>query len=218
MDRECDIPPEARARQDQAMEAMAEKEKLPFPSESEFFNQVANKIDGMPVPPDFKVGEREYVRQGDGSLRRIRPEGSGPVNWKDRAIKAEKMFLGLLEERKKLQMLLLENCMKLEGYGFTCDGGSLHNCKEFVEIKAFARGVPNITRPPLETMPLNGKRVVKLIKVRGEGQSKVTDCYLECGHTKAYPASIKSPGMREEVVCENCVRLLQEYGMFNDEG
>jgi len=179
---------------------------------------IASQLDGMKLPT-FKMGENEYSRAPDGSVRRITPkkgEQKAPVNWRDRAIHAEKAFLSLLDERKKLQNLLLEACLKLEKYGFECEAGPLNNCSEFLEMKHFAKGVPHIHRPPLETMALNGKRCVK--RQIEHPEELYCEMYLECGHVLKYNfAESKRVAMNDLLCCPTCTEVLKERGMYQED-
>lgn len=186
----------------------------PMPDDHKFADRLKNLMvskDGEIV----QIGDKEYERQKNGELRRMTPKKNEPVlNWRDRAIKAEKGFLNMIEERKKLQDLLLEACIKLEKYDFTCDAGSLKTCLEFQEIKSFARGVPHIVRPPLDTMLLNGDRTVMSLKGRPDGHAM--DVFLECGHILELPSE-DAPKINTLTSCGLCINLLEERGMFTEE-
>lgn len=205
-------------------------DQIPFPRN--------DKKNGPPQPPKFSIPDKieiskiddlkagdtlemsdgsEYERQTDGSLKKTGQAEVKGFSWQRRAIRAEKAFVAMVEERKKIQNLILEACLKLEGYGFECIAGSLNNCEEFLQIKAFARGVPRITRPPLEGMSLDGKRAVKAIHVSKEEYA--TEYFLECGHAIKIPnADAKHDKFRykvnDVVQCGECTILLRARGMY----
>jgi len=157
----------------------------------------------------------EYERQGDGSLKKTKEKGQvKAMNWRDRAIKAEKMFMALLSERKKIQDLILEACVRLEDYDFGCTAGPLKSCDDFLQIKSFARGVPHITRPPLDEMPLDAARVIKGIQINAD--KKEATYFLECGHTIVADNTKEEHKMKQgkSCVCLDCLKLLQERGMY----
>lgn len=152
----------------------------------------------------------EYKRNPDGSYRKINKDPSR-LNWRERANRAEHAFVQMVEERKQLQNLLLEACMKLEKYGFTCEAGDLKSCKEFRDIMMFARGTPEIVRPPLESMPLDGTRSVKRLHKAGA----TTEVFLECGHSyEVLPDEVKGVKPNAVMPCPQCAELLMERGMF----
>lgn len=153
---------------------------------------------------------------------------------RERVARAERAFVAMVEERKKVQNLLLEACLKLEKYNFTCEAGPLANCKEFRDIKAFARGVPEVVRPPLESMPLNGKRWIKASKTAvGENKIPQTTITLECGHEYTFTPIVDRPSISETMTsggrlevprerlkngerlgCQSCIDLLQAREMY----
>lgn len=163
--------------------------------------------------------EGEYVRHADGSLHRITPKPgkAQPIDWRERCIKAEKYFLGLIEERKKIQNLILEAMAKIDDAKFECEGGPLLNFEPYCQIKAFAKGVPHIVRPPLELMPLDGSRTVKRIIKR----DKMTEIYLDCAHIIEVDNENMKAGeskINTQIICEPCKKLLMERGMYADLG
>ena len=166
----------------------------------------------------ISLSDREMVRQKDGSFKSDKRDKSNPINYRDEADRRGKMVIAMVEERKKLQDLILESCLKLEELGFECEAGPLGNCEEFLQIKSFARGVPHITRPSLESMPLHGVRGVKRIESHPE-QDRVS-VYLECGHiieysNDEYASADPKPTMQATVPCEICIAMLKEKGVYN---
>ena len=184
----------------------------PSPIDSRF----SERLENLSLSPKGEMVHKDYERQKNGELRRKVPKKDKPVlDWRDRAIRAETGFLNMMEERKKLQDLLLEACLKLERYGFKCDAGEMNTCLEFQEIKAFARGVPHITRPPLDSMRLNGMRNVMSLKGHPEKEHS-TDVILECGHILSMPTE-HAPKLNTLTSCGLCIDLLEERGMFKEE-
>jgi hypothetical protein len=174
--------------------------------------------DEIPLPDNvIKLHDgTEYQKQKDGSLKKIKDKGEvKALNWQQRAIKAERAFLALLEERKKLQDLILESCIKLGSYGFECKAGPLETCEEFIQIKAFARGTPHVTRPPLDSMPLDGMRLIKAIHVPQEDRMQ-TEYFLNCGHSIKTSVVDSSWTINGEVKCAKCLELLKERGMYQE--
>jgi hypothetical protein len=181
---------------------------------------LAQVLDGMPIQ-DLqqgameKIGDQEYIR--DPKTGQLRKRKDAPVNWRDRAIKAEKYLVSMVEERKKLQQLILEACVKLREYGFECEAGQLVNCMEFQEIMAFAKGVPHITRPPLETMRLDGRRAVK--KMQSHPEEDKYYLYAECGHVLEWTTAqvkVAEVKMNSLVECQLCTAMLKEKGILED--
>ena len=187
--------------------------EIPVPESLKF--PMVNQQRSEPARSVLNTGE--YKRLDNGEIRRVVPKGTPPVDWRERCIKAEKFFIGLVEERKKIQDLILECCRKMDEAKFECEAGPLINFDPYMQLKAFARGVPHITRPPLDQMPLDGSRVIKrLIK-----HEKGTDLFLECGHEMnmlpgEYEAFAKDKLIVDTKViqCQECTANLKERGMY----
>lgn len=160
----------------------------------------------------------EYTRNPDGSLNRITPKPgeAAPINWRERCIKAEKYFLGLIEERKKIQNLILEAMAKIDAEHFKSGIHPLEDFEPYCEIKGFAKGVPHIVRPPLELMPLDGSRTVKRIIKR----DTMTEIYLSCAHVIQVPnedvskLGLDQLKMNSDFACMPCTQLLKDRGMY----
>ena len=148
------------------------------------------------------------------------PGDKAPTDWRKEADRRGKMVVGLVEERKLLQQLILTHCLRLEEYGFSCEVGPLAGCEDYQLLKSFAAGVGHIVMPLLEDMPLHGVRGVKRIVVEGEG--KVVHAYLECGHTASieradYDKMDPKPTINATLPCDICIELLKAKGIYKHE-
>ena len=166
---------------------------------------LASGIDGMPLR------DTPFLRDSKtGDIKRQ------PINWKERAEKAEKFFVQMVEERKKIQELIHEACLRLEKYGFKCDAGPLETCTDFRDIKAFAVGIPHVVRPPLEAFSYDGKRLIK--RTQTVGDTDRIDVVLECGHiidmSKAVADIPPKPKVGILWACELCTDMLKEKGLY----
>ena len=160
----------------------------------------------------------EFKKTPYGSMKQVINKKPKSLNYKQRANKSEAAFIQMVEERKKIQDLILESCLKIEESNFECDMGKLNDYDPFRQLKSFARGVPHITRVPLDEMPLDGKRMIKAMNQTGE-VTKIVTIHLHCGHTftttpeAATEAKLR---MNEEVVCTDCKKLLIEREMYQE--
>jgi len=167
-------------------------------------------IENQPI----QLSDRLMTRDPNGSLHSSKPKRDKPINWKEEADRRGNRLIAVVEERKKIQELILECCIQLENCGFECEAGSLSNCDHFMQLKAFARGVPHITRPRLEEMPLSGMRAVK--RVEAGSSDKPANIYLNCGHILEVEQSELEGNykLHDEAPCPMCMEMLNAKGIL----
>jgi len=167
------------------------------------------------------MSDRTMKRKPDGSLKSDKVKGGKrkPVNWREEADRRGNRLIAVVQERQILQQLLLQHCLQLEKYGFECEAGSLENCEDFQQIKAFAAGVGHIKMPLLEEMPKHGVRGIKRIVF--EHEENEVHVYLECGHIPTmdreyYDSLEEKPTINATMPCDICIELLQAKGIYED--
>jgi len=162
-----------------------------------------------------------YRIEQDGSRRKLTGNNDTPkkMSWRDRADRAEKMVIALVDERSKLRDLLLESVQQINKHDWSDGEMKLKEFHPYVEIASFARGRPDIEPIPLENLDRAGVRHAKKM-TRGmqeaEGGLASWDVWMECGHvaslTNVKDAEQIKPGC--EIVCPRCVELLKERGLY----
>jgi len=143
-----------------------------------------------------------------------------PTNWREECDKRGNVIVEMVKERKLLQQLILEHCLKLEEYGFECEAGPLERCEDYQQLKCFAAGVGHIKMPLLEDMPLHGIRGIKRMVV--EADDEIVHAYLECGHTVSiaradYIKMDPMPTINATLPCDICIELLQAKNIYEHE-
>lgn len=171
------------------------------------------------------MSDRSMQRQPDGSLKSDKPKGSlrKPINWRDEADRRGNRLIAVVNERKLMQQLLLQHCLNLEKYGFTCDAGPLEMCEDFQQIKSFAAGVGHIKMPLLEDMPKHGVRGIKRVVFEPENETlgPQVHVYLECGHIptmdrKHYDEMDEKPRVNATMPCDLCTEMLKAKGIYEN--
>lgn len=139
--------------------------------------------------------------------------GERRLSAKERVDKAEAGFRALVEERKKLEQLILDSCIKLKDMDFveSTSGMKLENAQSFKDIMTFARGTPNLHIPLLESLDMDGYRYVRKYRsTEGIGH----EIQLECAHTLRLGPEEKLPKKDQRVECPRCIAMLKERGSY----
>jgi len=137
--------------------------------------------------------------------------GQKRISSKERVERAEAAFMSLLEERKKLEQLILDACIRLQDMGFTepSSGMKLENAAAFKDLLTFAKGTPDIYVPLLDSLDKDGKRFVKRWRTT---ENIGHELQLECGHSLRLSLSQKLPEKDQRVMCDRCIAMLKERG------
>lgn len=204
---------------------------IPFPKE---VKQVPGEKANGPQKVGIKYEDGTVlVREATGQLRKIQDgekvdhmvvaPGAKKVDWRKMGQQAGKAFMAMVDERKKIQQLILDACIQIRTKVLDEHKIDLNDYAEFRDISFFARGVPRVEIEPIETLRLDGVRAIKRIL----SHSVNVELFLECGHVidvikaddglKDEAERMARKNINDVVSCSRCVEILKAKGLYHVE-